>query len=32
MHFMKIAWGLGAGYSDYHGRYWLHVGPVLVLV
>lgn len=28
----RIGWGLGAGHSDYHGRWWLHVGPLLILV
>lgn len=27
-----VGWGLGAGRSDCHERWWLHVGPLLILV
>ncbi len=31
MNCFMIRWGLGGGYSDYHGRWWLHIGPLLLL-
>lgn len=32
MVFLWVRWGFDLGYSEYHRRWWLHVGPVLVLV